>query len=271
MPHLLEKWQLWRTQLWLFDSTRSFEFIQTSLHVQISLAHNYSHLIAFHVRKGKWLPCQFSWVYHAQSKWPRFKHASPLFWPVQINVYTLTNSQQRFDLQSFFSIQICYLQLNIHHHQSNHSTVKSLRNYILNEYTAQHSLNVDWSRSLALSSGLQKSPVKDMVHAPIPPCYLLPLKGWQLHHSESEISSHTWQPRASSFFFHWTAELGDRTDITEFALFPSVPLLSLLLSSEGSVWPPPRHFVVIFNIKYPFRDYLMLLTVYSSVRLHGSY
>lgn len=35
--------------------------------------------------------------------------------------------------------------------------------------------------------------------------------------------------------------------------------------------PPPWHFVVIFNIKYPLRDYLMLLAVYSSLRLHGSY
>lgn len=30
------------------------------------------------------------------------------------------------------------------------------------------------------------------------------------------------------------------------------------------------HFVVIFNIKYPFMDYLMLLSVYSLLRLHGS-
>lgn len=32
----------------------------------------------------------------------------------------------------------------------------------------------------------------------------------------------------------------------------------------------PEHFVVIFNIKYPFRDYLMLHTVYSLLRLHAS-
>lgn len=148
---------------------------------------------------------------------------------------------------------------------------KGLRNDILNEYTAQHSFNVDWSQSLAFSSGLQKSPVKDMVHAPIPPRYLLPLKGWQLHHSESKIWSHTWQ-RGFFFFFplRWAAELGDPTDITEFALFPLLPLLSLLLSSEGSAWPS-WHFVVIFNIKYPLRDYLMLLAVYSPLRLHGSY
>lgn len=153
------------------------------------------------MRKGEWLPCQFSWVYHAQSKWPRFKHASPLFWPVQINIYTLTNSQQHFDLQRFFFHSDLLSAAEYPPSPVKPLNSKSLRNYILNEYTAQHSLNVDWSRSLALSSGLQKSPVKDMVHAPIPPCYLLPLKGWQLHHSESEISSHTWQPRASSFFF----------------------------------------------------------------------
>lgn len=45
-----------------------------------------------------------------------------------------------------------------------------------------------------------------MVHAPIPPHYLLPLKGWQLHHSESKIWSHTWQPRTSFFFFFFFAE-----------------------------------------------------------------
>lgn len=120
---------------------------------------------------------------------------------------------------------------------------KGLRNDILDEYTAQHSFNVDWSGSLASSSGLQKSPVKDMVHAPIPPHYLLPLKGWQLHHSESKIWSHSWQPSADFFFiffssFRWAAELRDPTDITEFALFPLLPLLSLLLSSEDSAWPP---------------------------------
>lgn len=37
----------------IFVSTRSFEFVQTFIHVQISLAHNYSHRIAFHVRGGK--------------------------------------------------------------------------------------------------------------------------------------------------------------------------------------------------------------------------
>lgn len=40
------------------------------------------------------------------------------------------------------------------------------------------------------------------------------------------------------FFFHWEAEIRDPTDITEFTLFPLLLVLSLLLSSEGSVWPP---------------------------------
>lgn len=48
-------------------------------------------------------------------------------------------------------------------------------------------------------------------------------------------------------------------------------LCSLLLSSKGSVWPPQTHqthFVVIFNIKHPFRDYLMLLSVFFSISAH---
>lgn len=196
------------------------------------------------------------------------------FWPVLI--YAIACTSRAFLVFLSLKCAAC-IRISTIASQTPHQW-KGLRNDILNEYTAQHSFNVDWSRSLASSSGLQKSPVKDMVHAPIPPRYLLPLKGWQLHHSESKIWSHTWQPTAEFFFFfsfHCAAELGDPTDITEFALFPSLPLLSLLLSSEGSAWPPPPptpwHFVVIFNIKYPLRDYLMLLAVYSSVRLHGSY
>lgn len=78
-----------------------------------------------------------------------------------------------------------------------------------------------------------------MVHAPIPPCYPLPLKGWQLHHSESRFWSQYLAAQWYFFiFFHWAAEIRDPTDITEFTLFPLLPVLSLLLSSEGSVWPP---------------------------------
>lgn len=40
------------------------------------------------------------------------------------------------------------------------------------------------------------------------------------------------------FLSHWAAEIRDPTDITEFSLFPSLPVLPLLLSSEGAVWPP---------------------------------
>lgn len=103
---------------------------------------------------------------------------------------------------------------------------------------AQHSFHADWNRSPASSSRLQKSPVKDMVHAPIPPCYPLPLKGWQLHHSESKFWSQYLAAQRYFFFLHWAAEIRDPTDITEFTLFPLLPVLSLLLSSEGSVWPP---------------------------------
>lgn len=51
-----------------------------------------------------------------------------------------------------------------------------------------------------------------------------------------KFEANTWQP--SSIFFHWVAEIGDPTDITEFTLFPLLLVCALLLSSEGLVWPP---------------------------------
>lgn len=91
---------------------------------------------------------------------------------------------------------------------------------------------------LHLPLDFRKSSVKDMVHAPIPPRYPLPLKGWQLHHSESKIWSQYLAAQRYFFFSHWAAEIRDPTDITEFTLFPLLPVLPLLLSSEGSEWPP---------------------------------
>lgn len=70
------------------------------------------------------------------------------------------------------------------------------------------------------------------------PCYPLPLKGWQLHHSESKFWSQYLAAQRYFFFSHWAAEIRDPTDITEFTLFLLLPVLPLLLSSEGSVWPP---------------------------------
>ena len=71
------------------------------------------------------------------------------------------------------------------------------------------------------------------------PCYPHPLKGWQLHHSESKFWSQYLAAEQYFFFFtHWAAEIRDPTDITEFTLFPLLPVLPLLLSSKGSVWPP---------------------------------
>ena len=120
-------------------------------------------------------------------------------WPVQ-NDHAITHVLT--DFLFFFLPLTCAVCIRISTiaRQTPHQW-KGLRNDILDEYTAQHSFNVDWSGSLASSSGLQKSPVKDMVHAPIPPHYLLPLKGWQLHHSESKIWSHSWQPSADFFLF----------------------------------------------------------------------
>lgn len=52
------------------------------------------------------------------------------------------------------------------------------------------------------------------------------------------FEANTWQRSNIFFFFHWAEEIRDPTDITEFTLFPLLPVLPLLLSSEGSVWPP---------------------------------
>lgn len=53
------------------------------------------------------------------------------------------------------------------------------------------------------------------------------------------FEANTWQQSDFFFFFpHWAAEIRDPKDITEFTLFPLLPVLPLLLSSEGSVWPP---------------------------------
>lgn len=132
---------------------------------------------------------------------------------------------------------------------------KGLRNDILNEYTAQHSHNVDWSRSLASSSGLQKSPVKDMVHAPIPPRYLLPLKGWQLHHSKSEIWSHTWQPSAVFSLSLSLFSLSDGTRgsyrhhrIRFISLAASAPSVVILWRLSMTPPPTPPDTLLLFSI-----------------------
>lgn len=48
------------------------------------------------------------------------------------------------------------------------------------------------------------------------------------------------------FFSQRAAEIRDPTDITELTLFPLCLCLSLLLSSEGSVWPPNT--LLLFSI-----------------------
>lgn len=77
-----------------------------------------------------------------------------------------------------------------------------------------------------------------MVHAPILPRYQVPLKGWQLHHSESKFWSQHLAAQQYSFSFSFfsssqrAAEIGDPTDITAFTLFP--------LRSRRLCCHPPR-------------------------------
>lgn len=170
----------------------------------------------------------------------------------------ITNLHYRLHFQSFFFFFFFSLKcaacirISTIASQTPHQW-KGLRNDILNEYTAQHSFNVDWSRSLASSSGLQKSPVKDMVHAPIPPRYLLPLKGWQLHHSESKIWSHTWQPTAEFFFSLFTARRNSGIlQTSQNSLYFPRCLCSLccypLKAQHDPPLPPPPDTLLLFSI-----------------------
>lgn len=85
--------------------------------------------------------------------------------------------------------------------------------------------------------------------------------------ASQNFDANTWQCSNVFFFFlfHSTAEIRDPTDITEFTLFPLLPVLSCCYPLKARYDPQTHqtHFVVIFNIKYPFRDYLMLLCVSS--------
>lgn len=167
---------------------------------------------------------------------------------------------------------MCCLHQNIHHRQSNPSPLKRPQEW-----------HIQWKHSSAFFQCRLKS--KSCIflrtsekpserhgtctHSPLlsPSFERMTATSQRVKNLKPYLAAQLW---FFFFSFRWAAELRDPTDITEFTLFPSLPLLSLLLSSKGSAWPP-RHFVVIFNIKYPLRDYLMLLAVYSSVRLHGSY
>lgn len=94
-------------------------------------------------------------------------------------------------------------------------------------------------------------------------CYPLLWEGWQLHHSESKILKPILGSRAFFFLFFSLRSGNQGSDrhhrihfISHAASAPAVVILWGLRMT-------PRHFVVIFNIKYPLRDYLMFCSVYS--------
>lgn len=114
--------------------------------------------------------------------------------------------------------------------------------------------------------GLQekkKNSVKDMVHAPIPPA----IHFFGKDDSYITASQKFWSQYLAAelfFFLFFSLRSGNQGSdrhhrihfISHAASAPAVVILWGLRMT-------PRHFVVIFNIKYPLRDYLMFCSVYS--------
>lgn len=85
------------------------------------------------------------------------------------------------------------------------------------------------------------------------------------------FEANTWQPSSIFFFFSSTEQRKSGIlQTSQNSLYFPCCLCSLCCYPLRAQYDP-QHFVVIFNINYPFRDYLMLLTVYSLLRLHGSH
>lgn len=82
------------------------------------------------------------------------------------------------------------------------------------------------------------------------------------------FEANTWQP--SGIFFFTEQRKSGILQTSQNSLYFPCCLCSLCCYPLKAQYDP-QHFVVIFNIKYPFRDYLMLLSVYSLLRLHGSH
>lgn len=88
------------------------------------------------------------------------------------------------------------------------------------------------------------------------------------------FEANTWQ-RSNIFFFSFTEQRKSGIlQTSQNSLYFPCCLCSLCCYPLKAQYDPQTqqtHFVVIFNIKYPFRDYLMLLSVYSLLRLHSSH
>lgn len=85
-----------------------------------------------------------------------------------------------------------------------------------------------------------------------------------------KCEANTWQP-SSIFFSSIEKRKSGILQTSQNSLYFPCCLCFLSCYPLKAQYDPQTHFVVIFNIKYPFRDYLMLLSVYSLLRLHGSH
>lgn len=165
-----------------------------------------------------------------------------------------------------------YVQLTVSHHRSNYSKEKALgMTYWINTQLSILSMQIE-IEVLHLPLDFRKAQWKTWYMHPFPPCYPPPLKGWQLHHSESKFwSQYLAAQRYFFFFFFFSRSSGNQGSYRHHRIhFISLAACALSVVILWRLSMTPQHFVVIFNMKYPFRDYLMLLSVYSPLRLHGS-
>ena len=142
-----------------------------------------------------------------------------------------------------------YVQLTVSHHRSNYSKEKALgMTYWINTQLSILSMQIE-IEVLHLPLDFRKAQWKTWYMHPFPPCYPPPLKGWQLHHSESKFWSQYLAAQRYFFFFFFFPgawkNLGP-IDITGFHFFSLLPDLPLLFSSYGSVWPPNT--LLLFSI-----------------------
>lgn len=84
--------------------------------------------------------------------------------------------------------------------------------------------------------------------------------------------ANTWQHSNILLFFFTQQRKSGILQTSQNLLYFPCCLCSLCCYPLKAQYDPQTHqthFVVIFNIKYPFRDYLMLLSVYSPSRLRS--
>ena len=99
-----------------------------------------------------------------------------------------------------------YVQLTVSHHRSNYSEEKALgMTYWINTQLSILSMQIE-IEVLHLPLDFRKAQWKTWYMHPFPPCYPPPLKGWQLHHSESKFWSQYLAAQRYFFFFFFLTE-----------------------------------------------------------------